>query len=149
MNIGQFKSAAVVIGALAVIVLAVIAVLGQFETTLRDDTTLEENISIASGAGQLTATEEVYAFTGLANASTGGYYILNNISDDILNYTTQGVISTPLPDDTYTATYSYLKATTESDSAQTFQNGMIVFATFVGVLVLAMVGAGIVKLYKK
>lgn len=150
----------VAIVTLAVIVLMGIAITAGYSKVLRDETTVvSEGVTLpASGASARYGTAGQFPFlktlSGCVNATTGD--VLNAANFSITEGTTDGgIITLALATSEFNGstvnctTTTYLAATLESRNADTFATGLAVFGSFAGVIVLALVGMVIIRLFRK
>lgn len=154
------KSAIAVI-TLAAIVLIGLAVIGGFESALRESTTADDVIVVAA-LGLVNVSADITSTYPWAQSITG--CVTEDDGEEILeanytfiqgNFARGGVGTVTLNDggvdfegDGLNCTITNLADTDASDAAELFQTGMIVFATFMAVLVLAIIGMIIIKLFK-
>ena len=147
------------IGGLAVVVLILLVIIGGFGKQVRTETVTDAAISdfnvsdvgtqISLGSsypypqsisGCLNATgSETFpsSYATIAEGSaSGGTFTLNSAGSDWANFTIN-------------CSLTYLADSDGSEAGDTFITGMTIFATFVGVIILALIGLVIVKLYKK
>lgn len=169
MGIGKtLGTAAVAVVALAVIVVMFGAILTTFSKDLRVNTPATDvQIVVPLNSTVLVGTTGQYPFlksiTGCYN-STNQSQEFNKTPD---NYTTlegntaggfMNTIDELLDNNTNTVswngetvncTISYLAASSATTAANAFNTGLGVFATFAAVIVLAIVGMVIIRLFKK
>jgi len=158
-EINNMAKAAIIVSTLAIIVLMTLAVVQQFEVTLRTDTTdavngitvIVNNTATPFGG----AYDYVSAVTGCINetdaaaldaakytvfsggdSTTGGGFVLLDSGADF----TGSVINC--------SAVTYLAESDASKAADKFKAGLAIFATFLGVLVLAIVGKLVIGLFK-
>lgn len=149
-------------GALAVLVLAGItlmslAIIDGYDKSIRSETTIAANGITLPATANTSTTLASYPFldelTGCVNASNGthlfsttSYRLLEGDRDGGYLYLTN-VSWTGESINCSSATYR--PAVEGSDSVPTFKAGLVVFATFMGVLVLAIVGMTVMRIMRK
>jgi len=154
------QSYAVSIVALAAIVLVGLAVLFVFSKTLRVNTAVDitgvtvpaVNASVNIGTtGQypyLQTVTNCYNSTNASDLYTAAMYSVNEGTDDggsIMNLDA----GAGLVGETVNCSITYLGDTTAQGTANTFITGITIFATFIGVIVLALIGKIIISLFRK
>jgi len=157
----NMKSSAIAVGILAIVVLITMAVLTQFSITLRTST-VEAITAFTLGDENVSTTlSSSYPFpqsltgcindTDVANALPPAYYVVEEGGED-------GGFVRMIPPSNSTGwngktvnctDLTYLADSQSQGVADTFVTGLTVFATFIGVIVLALIGNIIVGLYKK
>jgi len=149
-NLNNLSGAAIGLIALAAIILAGIAVVGEYEDYLKSDTAVvNESTTISSGAATL-ANDEITLSTFLIQNSTGSIFINGNVSTSpTVNLTTGGSLTSSLVDGTYKSSYTYAADTDASGVAQNFSTGLAIFGAFVGVLAISLIGKVVISLFKK
>ena len=150
--------AAVILAALSVLVLISMAITSEFAYTLRTDTnvsitglTVQDNIT-NTNVGTTGQYSFLQALSGCVNA-TGGQayattqYTVHEGTEDggyirnINNSWNQTTINC--------TTMRYLAATSGSNAGDTFTAGLAIFATFIGILVMAIIGKVVIGFYRK
>ena len=164
-NIGK---AAMIMGALAIVVLMFGAILTTFSKDLRVSASVTEvqivvpdNTTVLVGASgtypflqDLTdcynSTSQLQEFnqspdnyTVLEGTTAGGFM---NTADDLLDNNTNTV---NWAGETVNCTVTYLNATTATTAANAFNTGLGIFAVFATVIVLAIIGMVIITLFRK
>jgi len=156
-GIGDMSKGAIVVVSLAAIVLVGLALMAVFSETLRLNTSADvnsitlpaENLSVAVGTtGQYPLLQTV---TGCINASNGSQ-AYSSSKYTVVTGTTDGGSIVNL-DGTWEGTdvncsITYLADTTAQASADLFTTGLTVFGTFIGVIVLALVGMLIIRIFQ-
>ena len=150
MAIKKLTYAAVIVIAIAAMVLISMAVIDGVSDTLRDSTTTTRNITLDNGTAVSLINTWVTNIASVTNAS--------NTSQAVVGYTAatsvKGVAGTvTLTNNSWdglnaTVTYTYNAATTSSNNADLFRAGLGVFATFMAIIVLALVGKAIIGYFK-
>jgi len=167
-NLKGLSAGGVAVIALAAITLIGIAVVSQFGYTLRTSTSVnvtDFNVTLAGSAVTIGAT---YPFA----QSLAGCYAADNVSNTLAStlYTIdEGTIAGEGADATFTLAagggafnntlinctsaggvgMTYRAASTASASADTFNTGLAIFATFIGVVILALMGKIVVNIFRK
>lgn len=155
---GKITKYAVVIGALAVIVLIMLAIVMGFAKQARTDTTATvTGITLATNntATLLASNPFVQSATNCKNDSATANYTLSTSFYSVDEGTSSGGSITLNNDGgnwsgaTVNCSVRYLADSAGSATGDKFVTGITIFATFTGVLVLAIIGMIIVSLYKK
>jgi len=152
---------AVAVITLAAIVLIGLAVIGGFEETLRDSTDAD-NVTVVTTLAAVNTSANILTTYPWAQTLS---YCVNGTGEPITaanytfvqgDYARGGVGTVTLLDggaefvgSGLNCTINYLADTGESDAAELFQTGLTVFATFMAVMVLAIIGMIIIKLFKR
>jgi len=147
-----------IIGILAVIVLIMIAIVAGFTKVVRTDTTVRVDgitlaaVNVSTGLG--TSYPYVQSITGCVNATdsnalTAAEYTVTEGDTGGGSLTLNDAGSEWATEDVNCTSVRYLADSDGQAVGDKFTTGMAIFATFVGVLVLAIIGLVIVGLYKK
>ena len=160
-DISDMTKSAIAVVALAAMVLVGLAVITGFEESLRDSTDAN-NVTVITTLGAVNTSSSLsttypwaqsitscvngtgtviypanYTFyPGVAGNVGVGYVVLNDAGAEFVG---SGM----------NCTITYLADTDESDAAELFITGLTVFATFMGVIVLALIGMIVISLFKK
>ena len=149
---------AVIVGALAVVVLMIIAVVTQYSKEVRTDTTVAVTgltVPAVNATTTLTGYPFVQSLTGCVNDSAAAQSYDASYYTVIEGDATAGKFrnldaGTNFSGDTINcSTLRYLAASDGQAAGDKFVTGLTIFGTFVGVIVLALIGVIIVSLYKK
>lgn len=162
----NFTQAAVVLGVLAAVVLVIIAVVLGFSKEVR--TLAITNVSALELENGTTnfGSKGTYSFIrdAVCDNSSGAPNQTGGVSG-ILTTADYATVEGTVSDDGFggvalttaggtwngtevNCTFGYLADSTGSIAGETFRTGLTIFATFIGILVLAIVGVFIVRLYK-
>lgn len=152
---------------LSIIVVVGIIVLDKFNYQLRlvtsanvkDITLSTSNVGVLVGSSGTypylqTATNCVNAsnsaimfntsyYTVQEGSSSGGYILLRNITSG------SPVNSSYWENSNINCTITYRASTTESNSTAAFSTGLVTFATFLGLIILAAIGKIIITMFRK
>ena len=160
-DLNDLRKSAVVVGSLAAVVLVTLAVVFTFDLTLRDRTTQaidgittgDIDVSTAVGiSGQFPFLQELNSCINASNSealslSSDYSFDIGNEDGGTITILTAG---TGFANSTINCTtVTSLQPNTASDAAGLFQAGITIFATFLGIIVLALVGNVVVKLFKR
>lgn len=147
----------VLIGILAIVVLVAIAVIGGFEEPMRDSTTEAINgvtvatnnsvTSFGSTYGYVSAVSGCVNATGSASltsanytvyngGSTGGGFVLLDAGSEFVGWSVN------------CSSVTYKAENIASANVNIFLAGLAIFGTFVGVLVLAIIGRKIISMFQ-
>jgi len=156
----DMKKYATVIGALAVVVLIIMAIVLGFSKQVRTETTLI-NETITLGVVGVPATLGTsYPFpqtlttcvndSAVTNSLDSSFYSINEGATASAGGTvTLNILGTEWNSTDINCTMKYLADSDGSAVGDKFITGITIFATFAGVLILAIIGMLIVRLYKK
>ena len=153
-EINKLKAAAIILFVVSAIVLIGMALVDGISDSVRDSTTTTRNITLANGTAVTLTDTWVTAITNLTNASNTS--ILIGAGNYTATTSTKGVAGSvtlttadPWDGSSATVTYTYNAASTSSSAADTFSAGLAVFATFMAIIALALVGKEIIGLFRK
>jgi hypothetical protein len=150
----QLGGYAIGILVLAVIILVGSAILSGVSYSVRDAVTVNPasvTLGIAGTAAPITGYPYVTSMTGCVNLSgvfigeTNYSYTTNHATD----YVTLLAAGGKFNGTSVNCSITYEKATVASNGADTFVTGLITFGTFISLIVLALVGKTIIKLFKE
>ena len=157
----NFSIAAIIVVTLAIIVLIGIGIIGGYSEILRTKTIGANVTGITVAAVNVTfdigtaATYPfVYAVTLCENVSgtdadkTTGFTLTQGDANNAGKLTIDETLNSSVGD-TWACTTSYKADSDAQGAADDFSDGMSVFATFIGVLVLAIVGKFIISMFTK
>ena len=151
----KFITGALVVLTLAVVVLTGMAIVDVFGDTLKDSTLVsDETITAVNGTAVSLAYDEVDDSKSLSvYNSTDSSKTLTEDTDFTINYEsgTLTLLDAGIAynNEDVNVTYYYLADTTSSQTAENFNTGLGYFATFIGILVISIVGKGIIRLFTK
>lgn len=160
MSLNKLKTAGIIMGALAAIVLVTIAVAAGFEKVLREETTaITTTIVMPDVAGVvlvgtsgtrpfLQDLDACYNVSGNERYTKNVNYTFDEGSERGGKLTNVNIANGTRGTTTCNVT-TYLAASAGSRAADTFQTGLAIFATFSAVLLLGIVGIFITRLFKK
>jgi len=160
-GIENLKNYALITIILGMIVIMGMAVLSGFSYSVRDSTITAVNSTTLAANGTATdiGTTGQYPFlqgvTGCVNASNGStalsttYYTVQEGDADGGSITLANAGSLWTGEDVNCTTVTYLADTDAQATADTFFSGISIFGTFIGVIVLALIGKIIMGLFKK
>lgn len=150
---------ATVVLALAAIVLVALAITGEYGVQLRTetDTTIADFNLTATTTSVGTTGQYPYlqALTGCYNSSNSSLtlattlYTVNEGNTDGGSVTLDASASNWINETINCSTLTYLADSSGSNSADKFVTGLGIFGAFTSVIVLAMVGLLIIKIFKK
>ena len=146
--------AAIIVLAVSVMVLMGIAVIGGVSDTLRTDTLVaNENITLLNVTRVNLANTWVTEITSVKALDTTLLVLGDNYTVQSLDVKGRNAGIT-LIDEDYTGNwtlvnYTYKAASTGSTTSDLFNTGLAVFATFMAIIVLALVGKTIIRLFRK
>lgn len=149
----KLVAAGIILVGLAATILAGIAVVAEFRDILRISAGINnETITIAGSMGT-TANDDLLSvsFFGNSTNNTGSSIIGIGDGNDV-NWSANGTVQVNISifaDGGYNISYTYTAETTESNAATTFITGLAIFGTFVGILVISVIGMTIVNFFKK
>ena len=159
-NLSALKTLGIVVLILASIVLIMMAVLTDFSYILRDDTSTTivnyaipaENTSF--GVGTTGQYPYLQAMTGCVNSSGGTAlattsYTITEGDANGGNFTLTNNAVLQSGDSINCSTLTYLADSDAQSSADTFHSGMAIFATFIGVIILAVIGMVMIRIFAK
>ena len=129
------------------------AVIEQYAVQLKDPTPAGENITLLNDTAVVLTNNYVIS---IQNVTNGTYQLIENVNYTVLNYNKVGLgyikltgtVAGTYGGNNTQVNYTYGAATSESGYADNFSTGITVFATFMGVIAIALVGKSIVELYK-
>ena len=160
-DIKNMTKSAITVITLAAIVLIGLAVIGGFEESLRDSTTTE-NVTVVTTLAAVNVSADIVSTYPWAQTislcvnDTDGGITAANYTFVEGDYARGGVGTVTLLDggvefvgSGLNCTITYLADTDASDAAELFQTGLTVFATFMAVIVLAIIGMIVISLFKK
>ena len=160
-DISNMTKSAIAVIALAAMVLIGIAVITGFEESLRDSTTTASVVVIptlgAVNTSSSISTTYPWAktltscvnLTGTA-LTTDNYTFYPGVAGNVgVGYVVLLDEGSGYVGDSLNCTITYLADTDASDAAELFITGMTVFATFMAVIVLAIIGMIVISLFKK
>ena len=154
----------VVLGALAVIVLVFGSILTTFSKDFRvTNSTVNVSFVVPENSTVLVGASGTYPFlqsiTGCHNTtskaqtfliSASNYTVLEgNTAGGFMNTIDELASGTGWENETVNCSISWLQGTATQRASDKFSSGLTVFATFMAVLVLAIVGGVIIRLFKK
>ena len=169
MSLNKLTVAAVALVALVALTLMGIAVCDGYGYTLRDKTTLAEATANVTTmllldernvrVGAANAYPYLQELSGCTNSSavtfSEAYYTISEgrgLSDRVGGYIYLNAAGVTAGwNNTYVncSHLVYLGSNTESAISDNFRTGLALFGTFAGILVLAIIGIAIVRLFKK
>jgi len=145
-----FKLGGMAIGliALAAIVLSGIAVLQEYQNTLQGTGTItNESTTVSSGSATLANDEITLSSFRFENGTA--IFVDGNVSSVVeVNLTEAGSLTTSLTDANYNSSYNYDTDTTGSNTATQFIAGLAIFAAFVGILAISVIGMIVIQLFR-
>ena len=154
-NMGKYAVATLVLSA---IVLTTLAVVAQFSVTLRQETSVTDT-TLEFPAENATAQYSDYPYFQSVDSCIDATNASNTLTLDtdfsVLEGDADGGYITLLyagkdwAADDINCSITYLADTTAQASADKFTVGLSVFATFIGVIVLAIIGKIVIGLFKK
>jgi len=152
-NPNNLKKTAPIMVTIGIVVLIGIAIIASLSDTLKDPTGIsnEALTSVLIGTDEALAQNELTANSVTVTNATDVTDILVEDTDYSIEYD-QGVLSlltTQYNNTDINVSYTYLADSTESLAADTFSNGLIIFGTFMSIIVLALVGKFVIALFGK
>ena len=160
MSVQKLQPWAIITFVLGVIVIMGMAVLSSFSYTVRDSTTTAVNSITLQANGTATdiGATGVYPYlqtvTGCVNASNGStalstsYYTVQEGDEDGGSITLADAGATWTGETINCSSVTYLADTSAQGTADTFKTGLSIFGTFIGVIVLALLGKIVMGLFK-
>ena len=151
--------AAVAVLVVAAIVLTSLAIVGQYSKVLRTNTAVDNvSTTLLNGTNVRVGSANQYPFlqtsTSCVNSSNAALSLTADKYTVIEGGTGGGFMKLDATETTWNGTavncsITYLADSTAQGTADLFTTGLRYFGTFIGIVVLALIGVAIISLFKK
>lgn len=158
MEFDNIKQYAIIVGGVAILVLTLLAVVDGYGLIVRDNTAVDVdeitvgNVNATTTIGAIGTYPYIQTITDCVNSTDGtavleSYYKVYPGSDTVAGGFTLLDAGAAFDGDDINCSLTYLAATEGSRAADSFQSGLKIFATFMTIIVLSLVGRFIIRIY--